>query len=109
MRAYGDFPADRRLACRDTQSAERPKVFSTVQSLSRTSRRQFLTTLGMGVGGIALSELLARDVPAASAEAGVLSGPHFAPKAKRLIYLFMSGAPSQLDLFDYKPTLNRRH
>jgi hypothetical protein len=49
---------------------------------------------------------------AASAEVkdrGVLGEPHFAPKAKRIIYLFMSGAPSQLDLLDYKPVLNQRN
>ena len=40
---------------------------------------------------------------------GVLGEPHFAPKAKRIIYLFMSGAPSQLDLLDYKPVLNQRN
>ena len=39
----------------------------------------------------------------------MLGQPHFAPKAKRIIYLFMSGGPSQLDLFDYKPLLNQRH
>src|SRR5207237_3729660 len=38
---------------------------------------------------------------------GVLDAPHFAPKAKRVIYLFMSGGPSQLDLFDYKPLLSK--
>ncbi len=40
---------------------------------------------------------------------GVLGGTHFPAKAKRIIYLFMSGGPSQLDLFDYKPLLNQRH
>jgi hypothetical protein len=42
-------------------------------------------------------------------DAGVLGAPHFAPKAKRIIYLFMAGGPSQLETFDYKPLLNERN
>lgn len=78
------------------------------------SRRQFLTQFAMGVGGLALAELLGKDAVAAPAaprmiaEPGLPGLPHFAPKAKRVIYLFMSGGPSQLDLFDYKPLLNQR-
>ena len=45
--------------------------------------------------------------PAANPFKGILDQPHFAPKAKRIIYLFMSGGPSQHDLFDYKPMLNK--
>src|SRR4029079_15948745 len=57
---------------------------------------------------------LNRDVramakPAALAAGGILSQPHFAPKAKRIIYLFMAGGPSQHDLFDHKPLLNQRN
>ena len=75
-----------------------------------TNRREFLNRFGSGVGGIALAEMLARNAGAESEpERGVLTEPHFAPKAKRLIYLFMSGAPSHLDLFDYKPALNARN
>jgi hypothetical protein len=75
------------------------------------NRRAFLTQTGVGLGGIALADLLQRDGVAGAAEPdrGVLGAPHFAPKAKRIISLFMSGAPSQLDLFDYKPELVRRH
>jgi len=62
----------------------------------------------MGLGGMALAEMLPRSGLAAG-DAGVLGQPHFAPKAKRIIYLFMSGGPSQLDLLDYKPLLNERH
>src|SRR4029453_17848973 len=47
--------------------------------------------------------------PAAPAPGGLPGLPHFAPKAKRVIYMFQSGAPSQLDLFDYKPELAKRH
>ena len=74
------------------------------------NRRHFLNRFGMGLGGIALAEMLATSAHAApSLDLGVLGRPHFAPKAKRVIYLFMSGGPSQLDLFDYKPLLNKRH
>ncbi|KAF0180140.1 MAG: hypothetical protein FD161_918 [Limisphaerales bacterium] len=75
-----------------------------------TNRRQFLNRFGAGLGGAALAEMLASNAIAApTAERGILGATHFAPKAKRIIYLFMSGAPSQLDLFDYKPLLNQRH
>jgi len=77
------------------------------------SRRQLLSSAG-GVGMAALASLLGREASGASPKlvgsgqdrTGGLPGvPHFAPKAKRVIYLFQSGAPSQLDLFDYKPSL----
>ena len=63
----------------------------------------------MALGSAALGSLLARDLPAAS-QVGLIGhqpGPHFAPKAKQVIYLHMIGAPSQLDLFDYKPVLQK--
>ena len=66
------------------------------------NRRDWLASFGMGLGGIALSELLGRS---AAASGGVLGGCHFPPKAKRVIYLFQSGGPSQLDLYDHKPLL----
>jgi hypothetical protein len=66
---------------------------------------------GMGIGGTALSTLLRADasgeVGARSPFQGILDQTHFAPRAKRIIYLFMSGGPSQHDLFDYKPLLNK--
>jgi len=72
------------------------------------TRRNFLTGSGIGLGSIALANMLAQDAGATeSPDHGVLGATHFAPKAKRIIYLFMSGAPSQLDLLDYKPMLNR--
>jgi len=55
---------------------------------------------------MALADMMAGDKPAFARDRGVLGEPHFAPKAKRIIYLFMSGGPSQLDLLDYKPKLN---
>lgn len=75
-----------------------------------SNRRQFLNRFGMGLGGVALAEMLATEqTKAAAIDHGVLGDPHFAPEAKRIIYLFMSGGPSQLDLFDYKPLLNKLH
>ena len=73
------------------------------------NRRRFLTQLGMGLGGVALGSLLIPDIfGSASEEEMLVTGlPHFAPKAKRIIYLFQNGAPSQLDLFDYKPMLQQ--
>ena len=76
---------------------------------SFTTRRQFLGRFGMGLGGFALAEMLARESSAAAVDHGILGQPHFPPKAKRIIFLFMSGGPSQLDLFDYKPLLNKRN
>lgn len=70
------------------------------------NRRRFLSRLGMGVGSVALGSLLIPDLFGSKEEEMILTGlPHFAPKAKRIIYLFQNGAPSQLDLFDYKPKL----
>ncbi len=75
---------------------------------STDTRRDFLTRSGMGLGSIALADLLAQEASAAEPkDRGVLGEPHTAAKAKRIIYLFMSGAPSHLDLLDYKPLLNR--
>lgn len=70
------------------------------------NRRKFLSRLGMGIGGVALGSLLVPDLFGKPDEETLMAGlPHFAPKAKRIIYLFQNGAPSQLDLFDYKPKL----
>lgn len=74
------------------------------------NRRKFLSGLSLGIGGVALGSLLIPDLFSSKDEDAVLAGlPHFAPKAKRIIYLFQNGAPSQLDLFDYKPTLQKMH
>jgi hypothetical protein len=74
--------------------------------LPLTNRRLFLRRSALGLGGIALSQLLGRDAAAAPAGTpGVLAEPHLPAKAKRVIYLFMAGGPSQLDLFDPKPLL----
>lgn len=76
---------------------------------NRADRRRFLQQFGMGLGSLALAEMLAQNSAQAGADHGVLGAPHFAPKARRIIFLFMSGGPSHLDLFDYKPLLNKRH
>jgi hypothetical protein len=76
------------------------------------TRRWFFRQCGVGLGGIALSALLNTDkaLGVAAPKLPDPLAPHppqFAPKAKRVIYLFMAGAPSQLELFDYKPTLEK--
>ena len=69
------------------------------------TRRHFFGLGSTGIGVAALAGLLSRDLRAAG-DASALPGlPHFPPRAKRVIYLFQSGAPSQMDLFDYKPKL----
>ena len=83
-------------------------------SVAGLSRREFLNRFGLGLGGMALSHLLnplqTGAAPAAAlTEGGLLGAPHFAPKARRIIYLFMAGGPSQLETFDYKPLLNERN
>lgn len=78
-------------------------------ALAALTRRQLFTRCGVGVGKIALASLLARDfggtANAASAARAAGQGLHHPAKAKRVIFLFMAGAPSQLDLFDHKPKL----
>ena len=72
-----------------------------------SNRRRFLSRLSLGLGSAALGSLLVPDLFSGnSSDSGLAPGiPHFAPKAKRVIYLFQNGAPSQLELFDYKPRL----
>src|SRR6516164_1975564 len=69
-------------------------------------RRHFFQKTGLGIGALALSSLL-RDAMADSVNPLAPKAPLFAPKAKRVIYLHMIGAPSQLDMFDPKPELTR--
>ena len=75
------------------------------------NRRKFLSRLSLGVGSLALGSLLVPDLFSGKSEAeeAMMNAlPHFAPKAKRVIYLFQNGAPSQLESFDYKPELIKR-
>jgi uncharacterized protein (DUF1501 family) len=73
------------------------------------TRRHFFSRSGRGIGVLALASLLDKSLlagsPGARSSAFGVKPPHFAPKAKRVIYLFMYGGPSQLDLFDFKPKL----
>ena len=84
------------------------------ERLQHLTRRHFFRETGAGLGGIALAAMLAKDAPAAEATAGSASKvidplapkkAHFDGKAKRVIYLHMTGSPPHLDLFDYKPEL----
>jgi hypothetical protein len=80
-------------------------------SATPRSRREFLWQSGGGLGGIALASLLGADKLLASgaSAASALRTPHHPPRAKRVIQLFMAGAASHLDLFDFKPELLKRH
>lgn len=79
------------------------------------NRRHFLTKASLGIGGLALSSLVnptnifggIKNSILGTSENEPRKIPHFPPKVKRVIYLFQSGGPSQLDLFDYKPLLNK--
>ena len=81
-------------------------TFWKENALSMT-RRHFFGRGAKGIGSLALGSLLQKDLFSDPSKKtfGALNALHFAPKAKRVIYLFMSGAPSQLDLFDPKPKL----
>jgi len=74
------------------------------------TRRHFFGKSALGLGTAALAPMLGRSLAAAergaAGNSGILHSPHFPAKAKRVIYLFMSGAPSQIDLFDYKPLMD---
>ncbi|HEY6392157.1 MAG TPA: DUF1501 domain-containing protein [Bryobacteraceae bacterium] len=71
------------------------------------TRRHFFSRTSTGIGAAALASLFSQD--SLQAETGLVGLPHFPPKAKRVIYLHQSGAPSQIDLFDYKPQLKKEH
>jgi hypothetical protein len=80
----------------------------TAKLKRKITRRWFIEQCGVGMGAIALNHLLASAGYAATQDAGdplAPKKPHFAPKAKNVIFLFMAGAPSHLEMFDYKPQL----
>ena len=79
------------------------------------TRRQFFSKASLGIGTAALASMLggcrnnSSSVSNVELGRGILGKPHFSPKAKRVIFLHQSGAPSQLDLFDYKPEVIKRN
>ena len=81
------------------------------RSLRGITRRHFFEQTAFGIGGVALASLmndgLLAQAQQATADNPLAAARRFAPKAKRVIYLFMAGAPSQIDLFDPKPTLSK--
>ena len=80
------------------------------RALQSSTRRHFFERCGVGVGAAALHSLATDDVAAAETDdASPIRGRHHAPKAKAVIFLFMAGGPSQLDLFNEKPSLIRHH
>ncbi|MBI1840261.1 MAG: DUF1501 domain-containing protein [Verrucomicrobia bacterium] len=92
-------------------SSQRSPFHRQPSRAASVSRREFLWQSGGGLGGMALSSLLASegwlDAEPAARRPGRI--PHHAPRAKRVIQLFMAGAASHIDLFDYKPQLVRHH
>jgi uncharacterized protein (DUF1501 family) len=88
-----------------------PSIDARQAALRAVTRRHFFRECGIGIGRVALASLANERLfaaPAAPNDAPLARAPHFAPKAKRVIYLFMAGAPSQVDLLDPKPKL-RQH
>ena len=79
------------------------QAYTTAQT-----RRHFFRDCGVGVGSMALASLLNAESRAVDAK-GATTKPHFAAKAKSVIFLFMAGGPSQLELFEPKPELNKLH
>lgn len=88
-----------------------PDFLQRITRTSAPSRREFLLRSGGGLGAIALAQLLANEqtsaAPVASASPLAPRAPHFAPRAGRVIWLFMHGGPSHVDLFDPKPELTK--
>jgi len=73
--------------------------------LAALDRRGFLSNVVTGLGGLALADLLGRDSRAADAK----RGPHFEPRAKRVLQIFCPGAASHMDLWEHKPALEKYH
>ncbi|MEN8866004.1 MAG: DUF1501 domain-containing protein [Akkermansiaceae bacterium] len=81
-----------------------------LESLQHKTRRHFFKQCSMGLGGVALSEMLSTDAMGLEVPDNPLMPklPHFAPKAKRVIYLHLTGSPPHLDMWDHKPELVKR-
>src|SRR5687767_7189590 len=103
----------RRFSPTQLSSEQLPHDRAKQQMSMNTTRRDFLARLGGGLGGVALTQLLAESnllATTSGASPGAFAiGPHHRPKARRVIQLFMNGGASQMDLFDYKPQLAARH
>ncbi len=80
-----------------------------IESQLLENRRQFFGRATTGIGSMALASMLNPQLLSGAPGQALPGLPHFAPKAKRVIYLLQSGAPSQVDLFDYKPSLEKLH
>ena len=84
-----------------------------IELSQRLNRRQLLANAARPLGAAVLASLLSNSAhagPAPAASQGGLPGlPHFAPKAKRVIYMFMCGGPSHIDTFDFKPAVRKLH
>src|SRR4051794_1920209 len=81
-----------------------------MKNAMQRTRREWLLETGAGFGGIALMSLLARERAFGEPlEASLQGGLHHAPKAKRVVQLFMNGGVSHIDTFDHKPALAQRH
>jgi hypothetical protein len=93
------------MTCQRTPTAWYPHA--TAEQLRDITRRHFFQECRVGLGGIALASLLSADAGATGRATNPLAPQptHFPPRAKRVIFLFMAGGPSQLELFDYKPKL----
>src|SRR6056300_816247 len=79
-----------------------------LERLQLATRRHFLRNSTAGLGGIALNAFLADEAKAATGNSLALKKPQFPAKAKRVIYLHLTGSPPNLDMFDYKPELVKR-
>ena len=98
--------AELRRSLDEALRAKRTQLMNPlIENLQLKTRRAFLSKAGIGLGALAASTLMQED----ALSSGATVQPHFAPKAKRVIYLHMTGSPPNLDLFDYKPTLLSRH
>ena len=83
--------------------------FPSLETSHSLNRRAFLGAAGNSFGAVALSALMHRSASGEPGASVAQAAMKFAPKAKRVIYLFQSGGPSHVDLFDFKPALNRNH
>src|SRR5690348_2158551 len=92
---------------RARSETERRTMSPIREHIQTLTRRHFFGRAALGLGTAALATLTAGRAGAATVTGGLPDLPHFAPKAKRAIYLFMNGGPSQTDMFDYKPEMDK--